>query len=144
MRRLDLASALFFAVVAAAFVAASLSHGLWARGGVPGRGGFPFLVALILVGLCVAQGVIAWRHERGEASGLPEAGSWRRLGVALAVLVAYPLVLPRAGFALTTFVFLAVLVRFIEPQTWLRSVIFAAAAAVSAHALFRALAVELP
>lgn len=144
MKRLDLASALFFAVVAAAFVAATLSHGLWARGGVPGRGGFPFLVALILLGLCVAQAVIALRHERGEASGLSEPGSWRRLGVTLAALVAYALVLPRAGFALTTFVFLVVLVRFIEPQTWLKSLVFAAVTAVVAHVLFRALAVELP
>lgn len=144
MKRLDLASAIFFAVVAAGFVAASLSHGLWARGGVPGRGGFPFLVALILAGLCVAQGVIALRHERSEASGLPESGTWRRLGVTLAVVVAYPLLLPRAGFAITTFLFLAVLVRFIEPQTWLRSLVFAAVTAGVAYLLFRALSVELP
>lgn len=144
MKRLDLASALFFATVAAAFAAASLFHGLWARGGVPGRGGFPFLVALVMIGLCVAQAVLAWRHERGEASGFPEPQSWWRLGMTLAALAAYPLVLPRAGFALTTFLFLVVLVRFIEPQTWLKSLVFAAVTAGVAHVLFRALSVELP
>lgn len=144
MKRLDLTSALFFAIVAAAFAAASLLHGLWARGGVPGRGGFPFLVALVMIGLCVAQGLIAWRGERGDASGPLQAGSWRRIGVTLAASVAYPLVLTRAGFALTTFLFLAVLVRFVEPQTWLKSLVFAALTAAVSHGLFRALSVELP
>lgn len=144
MKRIDLTSAVFFAVVAAAFAAASLSHGLWARGGVPGRGGFPFLVALVMLGLCVAQGLIAWRRERSEASGLPETGAWSRIGVTLVASVTYPLVLTRAGFALTTFLFLAVLVRFVEPQTWLKSLIFAAITAAVSHGLFRALSVELP
>lgn len=144
MKRLDLASAAFFAVAAVALAVAALSHGLWARGGVPGRGGFPFLVALIMVGLCGAQAMIAWRHGRSEASSLPEPGSWLRLGVTLAASVAYPLALPRAGFALTTFVFLAVLVRFIEPQTWFKSLMFAALTAGVTTLLFRALAVELP
>lgn len=144
MKRLDLASSLFFAAVAAAFAAAALWHGLWARGGVPGRGGFPFLVAILMIGLCVAQAVISWRHEQGEASGLPERDSWRRLGVTLAAMMAYPFLLTRAGFALTTFLFLMVLVRFVEPQTWLKSLTFSVLTALVAHGLFRALSVELP
>ena len=51
-------------------------------------------------------------------------------------LIAYNLLLTPLGFTLTTFLFIAFLVRFIFPQTWARTFIVAVFSALAARLLF--------
>jgi len=71
--------------------------------------------------------------------------SWKRIVSTFLALVAYNLILSLLGFALTTFFFLAFLLRFIFPQTWRRTLGVAFLGSVVAHLIFvRFLETQLP
>ena len=59
--------------------------------------------------------------------------------VAAAVIAAWPLALPRLGFALTTGLGLLLLARVVDDAPWARLAVFAAAATAGAVLLFRVL-----
>jgi hypothetical protein len=78
-----------------------------------------------------------WRRKGPvRQSFFPEAVSWKRVSATFSALIAYNLVFDFVGFTLTTFLFVGFLVKFIFPQTWLRSFIVALSSAVIARLLF--------
>lgn len=104
----------------------------------PGPGALPLVLGLTLAALAGATVVAA-----PPASAGPLAA--RRTGLVSALLVLYPLLLPRAGFGLTTAIVLFAMGRVIAPVAPGRLALFAAAAAAGGVVLFRhVLAVPLP
>jgi len=104
----------------------------------PGPGMLPFALGVTLAALAGATVF----QRASEAS---EAIDRRRTLVVGALLVLYPLLLPRVGFGLTTALVLFAMGRVIAPVTPGRLALFAVASAVVAVALFRhLLAVPLP
>ncbi len=106
--------------------------------GMPGPGMLPLALGLLVAFLAAASLL-----QRAPA---PAVGFVRRRATAVAaLLVLYPLLLPRAGFALTTALVLFLLGRAIAPVPPARLALFALASAAGSVILFRRLlAVPLP
>lgn len=118
----------------AAVNAASLQ--LWAYG-EPGSGLFPFLAALLLV--CTSLGCSL------EKTAATEPVELHRLLTYCAALGLFCLMLQVIGFALSAFLFLVAIFRFIERMDWTWSLLLAFAFAFSTWGLFEGLlSVPLP
>jgi hypothetical protein len=133
------ARALALLLVAAGLYAAGDAWGRMPLGtpSMPGPGMLPLALGLVVAVLAGATLLQA----PGEAGGIA-----RRRAVQVAtLLVLYPLLLPRAGFAVTTALVLFLLGRAIAPAAPTRLAVFALASAAGAALLFRhLLAVPLP
>ena len=104
----------------------------------PGPGMLPLVLGLTLAALAAATIV-----QRAPAAA--ETMDRRRPLVVGALVLLYPLLLPRVGFGLTTALALFAMGRVIAPVTPGRLALFAVASAAVAVALFRhLLAVPLP
>ncbi|MCX5906800.1 MAG: tripartite tricarboxylate transporter TctB family protein [Deltaproteobacteria bacterium] len=132
----------FWIVIGLLFCTGAPRYGFFSEG-VPEPGLFPFLAGIILVLL----GSIVWlqafkeksRDKGGEGKFFPQADTWKRIFLSVLALSVYVLILDLLGFLLATFLFLAFLLRFIEPQKW--SVVLTAAllTSVSSYLLFQLL-----
>ncbi|HSR12393.1 MAG TPA: tripartite tricarboxylate transporter TctB family protein [Thermodesulfobacteriota bacterium] len=130
------AAIVFMAVsVFFAFYARSVEIGTWNE---PGPGFLPFWAAMTLGAMSVALliGSYAKKAWAARPSFFPQSDSWKRVAATFLALIVYNLLLPRLGFTITTFFFLFFLVRFIFPQTWLRTLTVAVAGSVIARLLF--------
>jgi putative tricarboxylic transport membrane protein len=90
----------------------------------PGAGFFPLMVALVTGMLAV----IAFFQALREPAGVPESRylerfRWWNLIIILAALVAYALTLTTVGFMINTFLFMLLLLKVIEPQTWTKALL---------------------
>jgi hypothetical protein len=77
---------------------------------------------------------------REKSAGMPpffpKADSWKRVVATFASLGVYALILDYVCFTLTTFLFVAFLVKFIFPQIWTKALIVALLAAIGSRLLF--------
>lgn len=106
IRRTDeIAAVLLLGLAAGVFIATRGYPG--ALAGTPGPGFFPRAIAVALAAMALVQLATGVLDESGESR--ISAEDVRRIGVPVAFLIAYVLVLPLLGFFLTTTVFLAAL-----------------------------------
>jgi putative tricarboxylic transport membrane protein len=113
---------------------------------VPQTAFFPKLLAAVLFLLSL---VFLAQALAGERSSLDAnstgTGGWRRIGVTLATLVGFTLLLEPLGFLLTTFLLMVVLLRAIEAQSWGKVIALAVATSLITYGIFaRLLGVPLP
>jgi putative tricarboxylic transport membrane protein len=94
-------------VLAAALFVASRGLDAVAREGQLGPGFWPRLVLVGLGAACLLKAVGEWRTVGRMAEEAPEPIDGARLAAAIALIVGYVLILPWAGFALTTVAFIA-------------------------------------
>jgi putative tricarboxylic transport membrane protein len=149
MKYRDLVSSLFWMAFGALFCVPAWQYGLVGGPGIPGPGCLPFIVGLSLISLSLTIFIPAVKSvkEKTEPEAerfFPEKDSSRKLLVALAALLTYGIVLEPLGYLPTSFLFMVVVLRWIEPQKWRRALIFAVLAAALSYTLFTALKVELP
>ena len=111
----------------------------------PGAGFFPLLIALVTGLLAILALAEAFRLKQGptatqtEAPGSTERFRWWNIAVILAALIAYALSLPTVGFLVNTFLFMLLLLKVIEPQTWTKSLLAAVITAVASELFFNVL-----
>jgi putative tricarboxylic transport membrane protein len=133
----DRAAAVFFLIVGVFFVlySRSVEIGSWHE---PGPGFLPFWAGIILTAMAVALllGSYVRKAWAARPSFFPQSDSWKRVLATFLSLIAYNLLLTPLGFTLTTFLFLAFLVKFIFPQTWMRTMLVAVFGSVFARLLF--------
>jgi putative tricarboxylic transport membrane protein len=87
----------------------------------PGPGFFPFLGGFVLGLLSFSHFLMVTtkrKKEVGRGEPIIPGKRWKNLILPLVVLFAYPSFLPVMGFVLTTFFFIFVLLRFVEPVRW--------------------------
>jgi hypothetical protein len=101
-------------------------------GDEPGPGLMPLVLAVLLAALALAA---------AASRDWPRPGPVARARTlaAAAVIAAWPLALPRLGFALTTGVGLLLLARVVDATSWVRLAVFAAVTTAGAVLLFRVL-----
>ena len=101
-------------------------------GNDPGPGLMPLVLAVLLAALALAA---------AASRDWPRPGPVARARTlaAAAVIAAWPLALPRLGFALTTGVGLLLLARVVDETSWVRLAVFAAVTTAGAVLLFRGL-----
>lgn len=110
----------------------------------PGAGFFPLLIGLLTGLLAVIALVQALRTKReqrdgSQASRPEEPFRWWNLVIIVAALGAYALTLQTIGFMVNTFLFMFLLVKVIEPQSWAKSLIAALITAVVSELFFNVL-----
>jgi putative tricarboxylic transport membrane protein len=132
----DRIAAIFFLLVGTFFAvyARTVEIGTWNE---PGPGFLPFWAGVTISIMALALLVMSL-GKKGPVrpSFFPEAGSWKRVFATFMALIGYNFIFDYLGFALTTFLFVGVLVKFIFPQSWVKTVIVAMSAAIIARLLF--------
>ena len=130
-------AAIFFLAVGIFFAlyARTVEIGDWHE---PGPGFLPFWAGNILAVMALALliGSYARKAWSTRPSFFPRTDSWKRVLATFLALIAYNLLLPYLGFTVMTFLFLAVLVKFIFPQTWMRTLVVSILGAAVARLLF--------
>ena len=103
----------------------------------PGPGFLPFWAGITISVMSLAL-LVQNLKKKGpiRPSFFPESGSWKRVLATFIALIVYNLIFDFLGFALTTFLFVGFLVKFIFPQSWARTLVVAVSAAVLARLLF--------
>ncbi|HEX5608370.1 MAG TPA: tripartite tricarboxylate transporter TctB family protein [Candidatus Binatia bacterium] len=104
---------------------------------VPQTGFFPWILATLLLILCVilfAQGFFGAESDRRPDNILPEG--WSRIAFTLAAMIGFALVLERLGFLLTTFFLMILLLRAVESQRWSKVFFVAVLTAIASYAIF--------
>lgn len=87
----------------------------------PGPGFFPLWGGIILGFLSLLNFLrVTIKRKRviEEVESVKPGKRWKNIILTLVALFAYPSFLPVIGFVLTTFLFIAILLRFIEPIRW--------------------------
>ncbi len=124
-----------------------------AAGGVPGPALVPMILAVVLglASLALVTGALQRRNLSGKSENLksrPEDTAkasvpWRRLGMLLAAIVLYLVVMPWMGFISSTTVFIAVSLFCFDYRKGIHNWAFAILAAYILYALF-ALLMNVP
>jgi putative tricarboxylic transport membrane protein len=132
----DRIAAIFFIIVGVFFAmyARAVEIGTWNE---PGPGFLPFWAGITI--FIMALGLLLKSlGKRGPVrpSFFPEAKSWRRVLATFIALIVYNFIFDYLGFALTTFLFVGALVKFIFPQSWPKTLVVALSAAIVARLLF--------
>ena len=116
----DVTSSVFWALVGILFCIGGLHYGL-RRSGIPGPGFLPIVTGLILVALSLALLISRLLRKTDEEVSaeklMPGGQALKRILKALGALCVYTLMLERLGFAMTTFLFMVVVLR-LEPRRW--------------------------
>ncbi len=149
MKYRNFVSSLFWMGFGTVFCIYAWQYGLVGGPGIPGPGCLPFIIGVSLIFFSLTIFIPAvlslnGQREPEKNSFFPEKDSWRKLLVALLGLLTYGIILESCGYLLTSFLFMILVLRWIEPQKWRLVFIFAALAAVLSYSLFTALKVELP
>lgn len=148
MKKNDLIPALFWLALGAFVSVRSLSLDLGVLES-PGPGMFPFLtgIALILCSLpIVVVSVTSGKKEMAPSKESAWRGiDFRKVGMVVASLAIYAVVLEKIGYFLSAFLVLIILFRSIGSKKWSSSVIIAFLTTLMAYFLFAVLlGVELP
>ncbi len=109
-------------------------------GGVnnPGPGFFPFcggLVVLVLSLVALFQSMAKKKKDAGETT---RQGSlrWWNIVIILLAIAAYAFSLEKIGFLMNSFLFMCLLLKVVEPQTWKTAIVGAVITTVAANFLF--------
>lgn len=103
----------------------------------PGSGFFPFSAGLVMLVLALVALMQLTRQEKkeGESAGREEV-RWWNIVIILAAVGAYAFTLETIGFLINTFLFVTLLLKVIEPQSWKASILGGVIAAAAANVLF--------
>ncbi|MGA2463949.1 MAG: tripartite tricarboxylate transporter TctB family protein [Thermodesulfobacteriota bacterium] len=133
----DRIAGIFFLIVGIFFVfyARTVEIGTWTE---PGPGFLPFWAGLTLVAMSIALLLGSYTRKAWAAKShfFPQSDSRKRVLATFLSLIAYNLLLTILGFTIMTFLFLAFLVKFIFPQTWVRALLVAILGSLFARMLF--------
>ena len=105
----------------------------------PGPGFFPLWLGVILGGMSIALFARTTRGKESERTLkeiLEEDVRWGKVLLVLAGLILYGLLMDHLGFLIMTFLLMALLLRFIEPQPWKVVIAWALAGSVGSYLIF--------
>jgi putative tricarboxylic transport membrane protein len=112
-------SSLFWLIFAGIFCVSAIQLP-WGTLEQPGAGFLPLLGGTLLGLLSFINLLTTFKKKKAsvKAESLNPNLNWKNIILTLAVLFTFPLLLLFIGFAPTTFLFFALLLRFIKPQKW--------------------------
>lgn len=144
--RLDLVSGIFWLLfsIVAILESCRLHLGSWQK---PGSGFLPFVAASFLgiLSLILSLQALVARKKTVQGEAWPPSRGWPKAAFVLLVLLGYALGLEKLGFIVTTFLFLFLLLKSIEPQRWGRTLIFSLLVSFLSYVLFQTwLKAQLP
>lgn len=103
----------------------------------PGAGVFPLLVAGILFVASLSSLWEGWQaRANSPALDLPVGADRARLLKLISILLVYFLIIPWAGFSLSSVLFCTLLIRLLSDLTWKRSGVYAFLMTAAIHIIF--------
>jgi putative tricarboxylic transport membrane protein len=106
----------------------------------PGPGFFPFGAAfLILILSLIALFQLIGKKDTPEKAMREEPFRWWNIVIILATIPAYALSLEKIGFLINTFLFISILLKVVEPQTWKTSILWGLITSIAANLVFNVL-----
>jgi putative tricarboxylic transport membrane protein len=103
----------------------------------PGPGFFPFGAGLTMLFLSLVALFQSIKKSGGEdKTTRDEPLRWRSIVIILAATVVYAFSLETIGFLINTFLFICLMLKVVEPQTWKTSIIGGLIAAIAANIVF--------
>jgi putative tricarboxylic transport membrane protein len=140
MKKYDVASSLAWMVVGLLFCKGSISLGV-GRFNEPGPGFFPFVMSVSLMFFCSMNVVYSLLRKYEKIDLLikvwPKKDGIRRIFFTILFLCGYVVALEHAGFLLTTFLFMFVTLKFVEPQKWVTVFLGAGVTAAMSYLAFQ-------
>ena len=120
--------------LAALFVASKLPFG---RLSAPQPGFFPVILAVLLAtfSLILMAQAIGGSKEESAASRAPTA-TWKRIVLAVGALLAYGVLFEILGYIISTFLFIAFLLRVVERQNWGLIIVVAFSTSLLSYLIF--------
>ena len=103
----------------------------------PGPGFFPFGAGLTMLTLSlVALLQSVTKKQKVGATSRQESFRWWNIVIILAAITAYALSLEKIGFLINTFLFMCLLLKVLEPQTWKTAIIGGLITTLAANLIF--------
>ena len=103
----------------------------------PGPGFFPFALGLLIGALALIALFQSLKEKRDRSLPQPqEPFRWWNIVVIVGALMAYTLSLEKIGFLINTFLFMVLLLKVVEPQTWKRAILGGLITAVACDLAF--------
>ena len=143
MKRYSLISSLAWMVAGVVFFVGSINIGLGTLR-EPGPGLFPFLMSGCLILFSLINSIFSLRIRRGGESGvIAREMFWlgrntlKKLLIVIISLFLFVIAIDYIGFALTAFLFISLLLRFVEPQRWSTVFLMATLTTVISYAIFQ-------
>ncbi len=118
MRRADRIAGAALLAFAVAFSVGALRHYTYWGASGPGSAFLPFWLGVVMAGLAGLLLLGALRSSVAGPAWLPRGQGLRRLGIVLAVTIAFVALLKVVGMILGTALFLVALLRFLEGYRW--------------------------
>lgn len=143
--KLDLISSAFWLLISIAATTESYHLGLGSLR-KPGSGLLPFVASCFLGLFSVVVFLQAQLGKpKPEEKIWPNRDGWLKVILVFLILLAYALALEKIGFVLDTFLLIFILLKTIEPQSWIKSIAFSLLVTVSSYITFNVwLKVPLP
>jgi len=102
----------------------------------PGSGFFPFAAGLVMGLLSLAVLFTSMKAKGEEEAKGRESIRWWNIVVILAATVGFAFSLEITGFLINTFIFVTLMLKVVEPQSWKTSLLGGIIAAVAAELIF--------
>jgi putative tricarboxylic transport membrane protein len=103
----------------------------------PGSGFFPFSAGLIMLILSLAALFQSIRKKNNvEKTTRQEPFRWWSIVIILIAVTAYAFSLEKIGFLINTFLFICLLLKVVEPQTWKTAIIGGLITTIAANLIF--------
>ena len=103
----------------------------------PGSGLFPFSAGLAMLILSLAALFQSIRgREREEKTVRQEPLRWWNIVIILMAITAYAFSLEKIGFLINTFLFICLLLKVVEPQSWKTAIIGGLITSIAANLVF--------
>ena len=103
----------------------------------PGPGFFPFGAGFIMLILSLAALLQSRaKKQKVEETSRQETFRWWNIVIILAAITAYALSLEKIGFLINTFLFMCLLLKVVEPQTWKTAIIGGLITTLAANLVF--------
>ena len=103
----------------------------------PGPGFFPFGAGVVMLILSlVALFQSRARREKKESTMPQEPIRWWNIVIILAAITVYAFSLEKIGFLINTFLFICLMLKVVEPQSWKTAIIGALITTIAANLVF--------
>ena len=102
----------------------------------PGPGFFPFSAGFVMFVLSLIALFQTIRKTQPDRTTRQEPFRWWNIVIILAAITGYALSLETVGFLINTFLFVCILLKVVEPQSWKTAILGGAIAAIAANTVF--------
>ena len=141
MGKKNLASGLFFFAFGLFLGVKSLGLSVWSQFG-PAEGFFPLTVAILIMGLSlisIVKALVSFREQRQEGRIREQEKAGARgfkISSYVVLMLLFGALLEKIGFLITSALFLFLIIKFVEKQSWVRTISVGAASIVISYVLF--------